>query len=155
MQHILAMKKLIRLNNLIRRKVIFKIFTWVIRILLAAAFIPSGLKKLLGLRFTSLGTETEIGFFFEALYRSGWYWNFLGFMQLASAVLLIIPRTTTIGSLLYLPLAINIFCIVTSIGLSGTPIIAGLMVLGNVYLLFWDMPRMVALGEILTKKQKY
>jgi uncharacterized membrane protein YphA (DoxX/SURF4 family) len=126
------------LHNKVYSKKVFILFTWMIRILLALAFIPSGLKKLLGERFTLLGIETPVGFFFEALYQAGWYWNFLGFMQLLVALLLLIPRTTLFAALLYLPIIINILVIVTAMHFKGTPIIAGLMLLGNIYLLFWD-----------------
>ncbi|RZJ37063.1 MAG: DoxX family protein, partial [Chryseobacterium sp.] len=52
-----------------------------IRFLVGFAFIPSGLKKLLGERFTSIGTDNPIGYYFEAMYRTGFYWEFLGFCQ--------------------------------------------------------------------------
>ena len=126
------------LHNTVYSKKVFLLFTWMTRILLALAFIPSGLKKLLGERFTILGIDTPVGFFFEALYQAGWYWNFLGFMQLLVALLLLIPRTTLFAALLYLPIIINILVIVTAMHFKGTPIIAGLMLLGNIYLLFWD-----------------
>jgi uncharacterized membrane protein YphA (DoxX/SURF4 family) len=126
------------LHNKVYSKKVFVLFTWMTRILLALAFIPSGLKKLLGERFTILGIDTPVGFFFEALYQAGWYWNFLGFMQLLVALLLLIPRTTLFAALLYLPIIINILVIVTAMHFKGTPIIAGLMLLGNIYLLFWD-----------------
>ena len=71
-----------KFHNRIYNKRIFVIFTWGTRILLFLAFLPSGLKKVLGERFTILSIETPVGFFFEGLYRTGFYWNFLGFMQL-------------------------------------------------------------------------
>jgi len=61
-------------------------------VLLAIGFIPSGITKSLGNRFTILGTDDPVGFFFEALYRTGFYWRFLGICQLAAAVLLLIPK---------------------------------------------------------------
>ena len=60
-------------------------FTWLTRILLGVAFLPSGMTKLLGNRFTLLGTDTPIGFFFEALYQTGFYWRFIGLAQLTAA----------------------------------------------------------------------
>jgi uncharacterized membrane protein YphA (DoxX/SURF4 family) len=126
----------------IRNKKIFQLFTWGTRILLAIAFVPSGLKKFLGERFTSLGVDNPVGFFFEALYQSGWYWNFLGFMQLLVALLIIIPKTTFFGALLYLPVIINIFIITVAMQFTGTPFITGLMLLANIYLLFWDYKKL-------------
>jgi len=131
-----------KLHNRIYNKKIFVLFTWGTRILLFLAFLPSGLKKLLGERFTILSIETPVGFFFEGLYRTGFYWNFLGFMQLLVGVLLIIPRTSFLGAILYLPIIINIFIIVVSMNFTGTPIIAGLMLLANLYLLFWDYKKL-------------
>ena len=70
-----------RFHNKIYNKKIFVLFTWSTRILLFLGFLPSGLKKLIGERFTLLGLDSPVGFFFEALYRTGYYWNYLGFMQ--------------------------------------------------------------------------
>lgn len=127
-------------------------FTWFVRVLLAVAFLPSGLKKLLGERFTTLAIDNPVGFFFEALYRSGCYWNFLGLVQLLAAILLVIPRTALLGALIYLPIVINIFVIVTAMQFSGTPVVAGLMLLGNLYLLFWDYPKMRQAGTVILSK---
>ena len=134
-----------------REKAIFKLFTWGTRILLAIAFMPSGLTKLRGERFTLLGIDDPVGFFFEALYQSGWYWNFLGFMQLLVALLLLIPRTAFMGAILYLPIVINIFIIVISMNFKGTPIIVGLMLLANIYLLFWDYRKLKQIVSVIFK----
>ena len=128
---------------------IFVIFTWTTRILLFLGFLPSGLKKLLGERFTILGLDTPVGFFFEALYRTGVYWNFLGFVQLLAGVLLLIPRTSFFGALLYLPIIINIFIIVTSMHFAGTPYVAGLMLLANLYLIFWDYKKLKQIVSVI------
>ena len=137
-----------KINNLL----IFKLFTWFTRILLSLAFIPSGLKKLLGQRFTSIDISDPVGFFFEALYRTGFYWNFLGFMQLLVALLILIPRTTTFAAILYLPIVTNIFIIVQSMGFRGTNYIAGLMLLANIYLLFWDYGKTKLIIKTIFKK---
>jgi len=131
---------------------IFRLFTWSTRILLALAFLPSGLKKLLGERFTILGIETPVGFFFEALYRTGFYWNFLGFMQLLAAFLIVIPKTTTLGAIIYLPIIINVFIIVVAMNFTGTPYIAGMMLLANLYLLFWDYNKVSKIVKVLFSK---
>ena len=138
-----------KLHNRIYNKRLFVFFTWGTRILLFLAFLPSGLKKVLGERFTILGIDTPVGFFFEGLYRTGLYWNFLGFMQLLVGVLLLIPRTAFFGAILYLPIIINIFIIVVSMNFEGTPIIAGLMLLANLYLLFWDYKKLKQIVSII------
>ena len=141
-----------KFHNRIYNKRLFVFFTWAMRILLFLAFLPSGLKKVLGERFTILGVETPVGFFFEGLYRTGFYWNFLGFMQLLAGVLLLIPRTTFLGAILYLPIIINIFIIVVSMNFTGTPIIAGLMLLANFYLLFWDYKKLKQIVSVIFEK---
>jgi len=113
-------------------------FTWLTRILLALAFLPSGLVKLQGERFTRLGLDSPVGFFFEAFYRTGFYWNFLGAAQLLAAALILIPRTRVLGAVTYFPIILNIFLITVAMHFQGTPVITGLMLLGSVWLLLWD-----------------
>lgn len=112
------------------------------RILLALGFVPSGLKKLMGERFTLLGPEGPIGYFFDALYQSGFYYRFIGLAQVLAALLLLSPRTATLGAVIYFPIILNIFVITVSLQFHGTPIITGLMLLGSIYLLCWDYPRL-------------
>src|SRR5918997_4037764 len=100
-----------------------RVFTVCTRVALALGFLPSGLTKVLGNRFTVLGVDNPVGFFFEALYRSGFYWNFLGLCQLAAALLLLVPRTATLGALLYFPVVLNIFVLTVSMGFRGTPVV--------------------------------
>jgi len=125
----------------------------VTRILLALGFTPSGYTKLVGHRFTRLPVEDPVGFFFEALYRTGWYWNFLGAAQLLAAVLLLNPRTTTLGAVLYFPIIVNVFLITLSMHFTGTPIITGLMLLGSVFLLCWDYDRFAPIVRPTTTRR--
>jgi peroxiredoxin Q/BCP len=123
-------------------------FTILTRILLALGFTPSGLTKIAGNRFTVLGPDTPVGYFFEALYKSGFYWNFIGIGQLLAAALLLIPRTATLGALIYFSIILNIFVITVSMHFTGTPFITGLMLLGSIYLLCWDYDKLkYILGE--------
>ena len=112
------------------------------RILLALAFIPTGMVKVLGERFTVMGMDTPIGLFFEALYRSGFYWNFIGWAQVIAGVLLLIPATVTLGALVAFPVILNIFVITTSLRFIGTPFITGGMLLASIFLLCWDYDRL-------------
>lgn len=117
-------------------------FTRFTRLLLALGFLPSGLTKLLGERFTSISPATPIGYFFEALYQTGYYWRFLGAAQLLAALLLLIPATTTLGALIYFPIILNIFIITVALHFTGTPVITGLMLLASIYLLCWDYDKL-------------
>lgn len=139
-------------HNKVYPKKLFKLLTWITRILLFLAFLPSGLKKLLGERFTILSIETPVGFFFEALYQTGFYWNFLGLMQLIAGTLLLIPRTSFLGALIYLPIIINILVIVISMNFTGTPYIAGLMLIGNIYLILWDYKKLKQVVLVLFER---
>jgi len=111
------------------------------RILLALAFIPTGLVKLLGHRFTLLGVDNPVGAFFEAMYQTGFYWNFLGLGQVAAGILLLIPATSTLGAIMFLPIITNIFVVTWSVGFGGTVYVTALMLLANVFLLCWDYDR--------------
>lgn len=122
----------------IRTNYALTIFVWLTRYLLAFAFIPSGMKKLLGERFTSIGIDNPIGFFFEALYRSGMYWNFLGWSQVITALLMMTQRFSTIGNLIYFFIISNICCITIAMQFTGTWVITSLMLLASVCLLLWD-----------------
>lgn len=119
-----------------------QLFTAITRGLLAAGFIPSGLTKILGHRFTIMPPETPIGYFFDALYQSGFYYRFIGFAQVFVAILILIPRFTTIGAIVYFPVILNIFVITVSLGFRGTPFITALMLLGSIYLLYWDYDKL-------------
>jgi len=114
------------------------IFVWLTRYLLAFAFIPSGMKKVLGQRFTSIGIENQIGFFFEALYKSGVYWNFIGAAQIFAAALLMTQRLSTLGNLIYFFIISNICCITISMHFTGTWVITSLMLFASSCMLVWD-----------------
>ncbi len=116
-------------------------FTQGVRILLAAGFIPPGLVKLLGHRFTQLPTTGPVGAIFEALYQTGGYWNFLGACQVLAGVLLLVPATATLGAALFLPILVNILVLTISVGFRGTPFVVAAMLLANVYLVCWDGDR--------------
>ena len=123
--------------RLARSRRVLHWFAWFNRVVLALAFLPSGVTKLLGRRFTVLSIEDPVGFFFEALYRTGAYWRFLGFVQLAAAIMLLIPRTQALGALIYFPIILNIYLITVSMGFRGTPYVTGAMLLSSLYLLCW------------------
>ncbi len=122
-----------------------QVFTSVNRGLLAAAFVPSGLAKILGHRFTTLPTTTPVGSFFEAFFQAHAYYAFIGWAQITAALLLLVPATTTIGAIVYFPIILNIFVITVAVGFQGTPIVTGMMLLANLYLLAWDYDRIKGL----------
>jgi len=125
----------------IRATPFFLRFTWFTRILLAAAFLPTGLVKLRGERFTTMSVESPIGAFFEAMYQTGLYWRFLGAVQLAAGILLLLPPLAHVGTALFLGVITNIFVITIALGFGGTPWITGPMMLAILYLAVWHYDR--------------
>ncbi|HKR06903.1 MAG TPA: hypothetical protein VJY62_19865 [Bacteroidia bacterium] len=125
------------------------IFVIYLRYLIGGAFVFSSIPKILGERFlTSNCEDAPINTFphlFETLYRSGLYWEFLGWGQLFAALLLMTQLFATIGALAFLPILLNIFVITLSYEFGGTPIIVGLMLLANVFLLVWDYNKLLVL----------
>ncbi len=118
------------------------LMVWLTRYMLAFAFIPSGMKKVLGQRFTSIGTDNQIGYFFEALFRSGMYWNFLGWGQLIAAFLMMTQLFSTLGNLIFFFIIANIYFITVSMHFTGTWLIALLMLFASTCLLLWDANRL-------------
>lgn len=119
---------------------------WIIihlRYLVGFAFFPSGLVKLMGNRFTILSTDDPIGYFFEALYQSGFYWNFLGLAQISAGILLMTQRYATLGALMFLTILTNIWIITISLSFKGTWIITSLMMVAVLILLIWDKHKLL------------
>src|SRR6187401_868535 len=85
-----------------------QLFTVLTRILLACGFIPPSIKKILHQPFTILPDSNPVGHYFNALYETGFYYEFIGWAQLTAAILLMIPRTSHIGAMLFLPIIANI-----------------------------------------------
>mgnify|MGYP001587105537 CR=1 FL=1 len=120
-------------------------FTAFNRVILAIAFIPSGMTKVLGLRFTLLPLDNPVGFFFESFYQAhGWY-RFVGMAQVLAAILLLIPRTATLGAAIFFPIVLNIMLVTWSIDFQGTKYITSLMFLANLYLVCWDYDKFKAI----------
>jgi uncharacterized membrane protein YphA (DoxX/SURF4 family) len=125
-----------------RSYVVLYRFTLATRLLLAVGFIPTGMVKVLGRRFTTMSPEYPIGAFFEILYQSGPYWHFIGWAQVIAGLCVLVPATATLGALLFFPIMLNIFVITHSYDFNFTPVVTGLMLIANVYLLCWDYDRL-------------
>lgn len=116
----------------------FNYFTVFNRIALAAGFLPSGFIKIMGERFTSLSVNHPMGHYLEALHLTGYYYTFIGIVQVTAAILLLIPRTATLGAILYFPIILNICILSLAMRFDGSLLSSPLMVLANLYLLCWD-----------------
>ncbi len=129
------------LYNECKRNKWLRYFSVFCRVALALGFIPSGLVKVMGERFTALPSNHPLGHYFDALYLTGFYYKFIGVSQLTAALLLLIPRTALLGAILYLPIIFNICVLTYATRFEGTRI-ATLMLLANLYLLWWDHGRL-------------
>lgn len=115
---------------------LFSIFC---RLSLAYAFVVAGIVKIVGERFASgLSVHHPMGAYLEALYHTGYYYTFIGIAQVVAAVLLLIPRTVTLGSLLYFPIIVNIWLLSFAVRFEGSYVTSPLMVLANLYLIIWN-----------------
>ena len=125
----------------VRSRGFFLRFTLLTRILLAAGFIPTGMVKLLGRRFTTMPDTTPIGAFFEAMYQTGLFWHFIGAAQVVAGVLVLVPRHAHLGALLFVPVIASINVINIALDFELTTIITALMLLAAFYLCCWDYHR--------------
>lgn len=139
------MNRLKQFHDNARQNLWFNIFTVFCRIALAASFIPSGIVKVTGERFTALPSNNPLGHYFDALHITGYYYTFIGISQLVIALLLLIPRTAFLGALAYFPIIINICILTYATRFEGTRIVT-LMVLADVYLLLWDYKRIIPIA---------
>jgi hypothetical protein len=127
----------------------FKRFAIFCRIALAVSFIPSGYVKIMGERFTGLASNNPLGHYFDALHLTGYYYTFIGVAQIVTAILLLIPKTSLLGALMYFPIIVNICVLTYATRFGGTRLVT-MLVLASLFLLIWDYNR---LKHILPFKQ--
>lgn len=142
------------LHAKIKEIIFFRYFAAFNRIILAISFIPSGMTKLLGMRFTQMPTDNPVGYFFEAFYQTGGWYQFVGFAQIFAAILLLIPRTATLGATIFFPIVLNIMIITISVGFKGTWVITSMMFLANLYLICWDYDKFKRILPFQTTSRK-
>lgn len=131
-----------RLHAEVKANKWFRYFAVFNRIVLAAGFLPSGFVKIMGERFTALSVNHPMGHYLEALHHTGYYYPFIGVVQVSAAVLLLIPRTATLGAILYFPIILNICILSFAVRFDGSLLSSPLMVLANLYLLCWDYDKL-------------
>jgi uncharacterized membrane protein YphA (DoxX/SURF4 family) len=112
-----------------------------LRILIGFAFIPAGLKKILGQPFTDADNTGPFHDFLHAFQATGGFYRAVGVLQVLAALLLITQRFAFAGALLVLPVltAIVTFCWSTQVYPTAT--VATLMWLGTLALVAWDLHR--------------
>ncbi len=131
-----------RIHFKAKQKKALRYFAVFNRLGLAAGFLPSGFMKIMGERFTTLSVNHPMGNYLEALHRTGYYYTFIGVLQVSAAILLLIPRTATLGALIYFPIILNICILSFAVRFEGSLLSSPLMVLANLYLLCWDYDKL-------------
>lgn len=128
-----------------KQKVWLQIVVVYTRYLLGGIFVYISILKIKGERFSilqAIGTPSHSPeYFYEAMYQSGLYWQFLGVMQLLAGLLLLTQRYALLGALFFLPIIANIYVITLSYDLSYLHLFTGAMLLAAVGLLVWDWDR--------------
>ena len=113
------------------------------RLSLAFGFIMAGIVKITDERFASGLSEIHpMGSYLVALHHTDYYYHFIGIAQILAAILLLIPRTVTLGALLYFPIIVNICILSFALRFDGSFVSAPLMVLANIYLLVWNYDKL-------------
>lgn len=112
-----------------------------LRIFIGFAFLPAGLKKLLGEPFTDPDKIGVFHDFLHAFHAAGPMYRLVGVVQLTAAILLLSQRFATLGAAILLPVlvAINALCW-SSFGIP-TIVVVTLMFFGTLGLLAWDWER--------------
>jgi uncharacterized membrane protein YphA (DoxX/SURF4 family) len=124
-----------------RRNRWIRYFAVFCRVVLAAGFIPAGLVKVMGERFTGLPSNHPLGHYFDALFLTRYYYTFVGVGQLTAALLLLVPRTALLGAIVYFPIILNIWVLSSATRFNGTRLTT-LMLLASLFLLVWDYDRL-------------
>jgi hypothetical protein len=119
-----------------------QLFTAFVRCLLAVGFIPPSIPKILHRPFTILPDSDPVGAYFHALYNTGFYYEFIGWSQVIAAVLLLIPRTSHIGAMMFLPIIVNIAVLTSSVGFRGTWLLTMFMSLAGLWVFCWEYDRL-------------
>lgn len=115
----------------------------VLRFLIGFAFLPAGLKKVLGEPFTDPRNSGPFHDFLHAFLATGAFYRFVGVVQLVIAMLLLTQRFAAAGAVLALPVvaAILVFCWSTLVIPTATATVVTLMFAGVVALVVWDLDR--------------
>jgi uncharacterized membrane protein YphA (DoxX/SURF4 family) len=113
----------------------------VARIFLAFAFVPAGLKKVIGQPFTDPSKTGEFHEFLHAFHATGGFYSFVGLVQLVAAALLLSQRFASLGAALFAPIlsVILVFCWSTEVYPTAT--VVTLMWLTTLALVSWDLDR--------------
>jgi uncharacterized membrane protein YphA (DoxX/SURF4 family) len=130
----------------LKSRKIFQLFTILVRYVLGAAFVWASILKIKGIRFTPTSAEHapihSLPHLLEALYRSGFYWYFIGWAQFIAGFLIMSQIFSTLGAVVYFPMMVSIFILTTYFESPVILSVTSLMLLANIYLFVWDWNRL-------------
>lgn len=124
-----------------RHGMVMPIAVALLRIFIGFAFLPAGLKKILGEPFTDAHLRGPFHDFLHAFYATGWFYGFVGAAQLVAATLLMTGRFAFLGALVATPILTTILAFCWSTKVYPTASVVTLMWLGTLALLAWDWAR--------------
>ena len=109
--------------------------------LLGFAFLPAGIKKVLRQPFTDPSNHGPFHDFLHAFYATGFFYQFVGAVQLLAALLLLSQRFAFAGALIALPVVTAITVFTWSTAVPFTASVATLMTIGILWVLVWELER--------------
>jgi uncharacterized membrane protein YphA (DoxX/SURF4 family) len=110
------------------------------RIFVGFAFVPAGLKKVLGQPFTDPDLHGPFHDFLHAFHATGWFYRLVGAAQLVTAILLMTQRLAPVGAVLATPILATILAFCWSTKVYPTASVVTLMWLATLALVAWDLP---------------
>jgi len=130
------------LHAAVTRRWWMQLFAAFTRCIIAVGFIPPSIPKILHRPFTVLPDSNPVGHYFNALLGTGFYYEFIGWSQIIAAILLLIPRTSHLGALLFFPIIVNIAVLTNAVGFVGTWLITIFMSLAGLFMVAWEYDRL-------------
>ncbi len=124
-----------------RRRRGWHLFAAMLRIFLGFALLPSGLKKVIGEPFTDPANVGPFHDFLDAFHATGFFYPFVGTMQVVTALLLMSQRFALVGALMMLPIITTILVFCWSTAVYPTASVVTLMWFGTLGLVLWDIAR--------------
>lgn len=142
----------------IKENILAQLFVIYTRYLVGSGFVFASIVKIKGERFTTVSHEdAPFGtafHFFETMYQTGLYWQFLGWGQLIAGMLLMTQRFAKLGAVVFFPIILNVFVITISMEFAYTPVITFLMLMANLLLLLWHWDELKVLLNFPPEIQK-
>ena len=130
-----------RLLHQARQKRWANLLVVTLRIGLAFAFVPAGLKKVIYQPFTDPQNTGLFHEFLHAFYATGAFYSFVGVLQLLAALLLLSQRFALVGALILLPIVSTILVFCWSTAVYPTATVVTFLFAATAGLVLWDLQK--------------